>query len=89
MLSLLYGGYSQSSLFIIVFLASSLAVVIAYWCWYFYTKYAGGDYPVFQEEVIINCMLGAWEGGDYPVFQEEVISNCMLGGLSYLSGGFN
>jgi len=58
MLSLLYGGFSQSSLFIIVFLASSLAVLIAYWCWYFYTKYAGGDYPVFEEEVgEIGCIL--------------------------------
>ena len=51
MLSLLYGSYSESSLFIIGFLAFSLAGVIVYWCWYFYSKYAGGDYPVFQEEV--------------------------------------
>ena len=51
MVSLLYGSYSQSSLFLIMFLASSLAVVIMYWCSYLYTKYAGGDKPVFQEEV--------------------------------------
>ena len=57
MLSLLYGSYSDSNLFIIGFLASSLAVVIAYWCWYSYMKYAGGDYPVFQEEVSLLFML--------------------------------
>jgi len=58
MLSLLYGSYSESSLFLIGFLASSLAVVIVYWCWYFYTKYADGDYPVFEEEVgEIGCIL--------------------------------
>jgi hypothetical protein len=51
MVSLLYGSYSQSSLFLITFLASSLAVVILYWCSYLYTKYEGGDKPVFQEEV--------------------------------------
>jgi hypothetical protein len=51
MVSLLYGSYTESVLFIIGFLAFSLAVVIAYWCWYFYSQYAGGDYPVFQEEV--------------------------------------
>ena len=51
MVSLLYGSYSQSSLFLITFLASSLALVIMYWCSYFYTKYEGGDKPVFQEEV--------------------------------------
>ena len=51
MLSLLYGSYSKSSIFIIVFLASSLCVVIVYWSWYCYTKYADTDYPVFQEQV--------------------------------------
>ena len=51
MLSLLYGSYTETVLFIIGFLAFSLAVVITYWCWYFYSKYPGGDYPVFQEEV--------------------------------------
>ena len=51
MLNLLYGSYQESALFIIGFLAFSLAVVIVYWCWYAYTQYAGGDYPVFQEKV--------------------------------------
>ena len=51
MASLLYGSYNQLSLFIIVFLAFSLAVVIVYWCWYFYTQYFGGGYTVFQEGV--------------------------------------
>ena len=51
MLSLLYGSYSESVLFIIGFLALSLAVVIVYWCWYAYTRYAGGDYPVLREDV--------------------------------------
>ena len=51
MLSLLYGSYSKSSIFVIVFLASSLVVVILYWCWYFYIKYAVIDYPVFEEQV--------------------------------------
>ena len=51
MVSLLYGSYFQLSLFIIVFLAFSLAVVVVYWCWYFYNKYAGGEYPVFQQQV--------------------------------------
>ena len=61
MLSLLYGSYSKSSIFIIVFLASSLCVVIVYWSWYCYTKYADTDYPVFQEQVskgLIDQMIG-------------------------------
>ena len=51
MVSLLYGSYFCHSFFIIGFLTSSLAVVIVYWCWFFYTKYLPGDYPVFEEEV--------------------------------------
>ena len=51
MVSLLYGSYFGHSFFIIGFLTSSLAVVIVYWCWFFYTKYLPGDYPVFEEEV--------------------------------------
>ena len=51
MLSLLYGSYSKSSIFMIVFLAFSLVVVIIYWCWFFYIKYAVIDYPVFEEQV--------------------------------------
>ena len=51
MLSLLYGSYYKSSIFVIVFLASSMAVAIIYWCWYFYIKYAIIDYPVFEEQV--------------------------------------
>ena len=51
MLSLLYGSYSKSSIFVIMFLASSMAVGIIYWCWYFYIKYAIIDYPVFEEQV--------------------------------------
>ena len=50
-LSLLYGSYSKSSIFVIMFLASSMAVAIIYWCWYFYIKYAIIDYPVFEEQV--------------------------------------
>jgi len=51
MLSLLYGSYNKSSIFIIVFLASSLGVVVVYWSWYLYNKYADTDYPVFEEQV--------------------------------------
>jgi len=51
MLSLLYGSYSRSSIFIIVSLASSCCVVVVYWSWFCYTKYADTDYPVFQEQV--------------------------------------
>ena len=51
MFSLLYGSYSESSIFLIGFLALSLAVVIVYWCWYFYIKYAVTDYPAFEEQV--------------------------------------
>ena len=70
MLSLLYGSYNKSSIFIIMFLASSLGVVVVYWSWYLYNKYADTDYPVFEEQVretvrisiatIDNCRLGRW-----------------------------
>lgn len=36
MLSLLYASYSSSRLFIIVFMTSSLGVVVLYWGWYSY-----------------------------------------------------
>ena len=56
MFSLLYGSYGESSIFLIGFLALSLAVVIVYWCWYFYIKYAVTDYPAFDEQVSTSLL---------------------------------
>jgi len=46
---LLYGGYSESRLWIIAFITGSLAVVLTYWSWFLYIKYSGMEYPESEE----------------------------------------
>lgn len=50
MLSLLYGGYSHSRVSITVFITSSLAVMISYWCWYGYSSYHSEDLAVYDDQ---------------------------------------
>lgn len=49
MLSLLYASYSNSRLFIIVFMTSSLGVVVLYWSWYTYYSY-DTDTLVYEDQ---------------------------------------
>ena len=51
MLCLLYGTYSQSSHFLILFFILSLVVVISYWSWYVYINFVCQDSAVFEDEV--------------------------------------
>ena len=51
MLCLLYGTYSQSHHFLILFFILSLVVVIGYWTWYIYVNFVSLDYPVFDDQV--------------------------------------
>ena len=51
MLCLLYGSYSQSSHFLILFFILSLVVVISYWSWYVYINFVSQDSAVFEDEV--------------------------------------
>jgi len=50
MISLLYGGYSHSRLSITVFITSSLAVMISYWCWYAYSSYYCEELSVYDNQ---------------------------------------
>jgi len=49
MLSLLYGTYSNSRLFIIIFMTSSLGVLVMYWAWYTYYSY-DSDTLVYDDQ---------------------------------------
>ena len=51
MVCLLYGTYSQSSHFLILFFILSLVVVISYWSWYVYINFVSQDSAVFEDEV--------------------------------------
>lgn len=51
MLCLLYGSYSQSSHFLILFFILSLVVVICYWSWYVYINFVSHDSAVFEDQV--------------------------------------
>ena len=51
MLCLLYGTYSHSSHFLILFFILSLVVVISYWSWYVYINFVSQDSAVFEDEV--------------------------------------
>ena len=51
MLCLLYGTYSQSPHFLILFFILSLVVVIGYWTWYVYVNFVSQDSPVFEDQV--------------------------------------
>lgn len=51
MLCLLYGTYSQSHHFLILFFILSLVVVIGYWTWYIYVNFVSLDYPVFDDQI--------------------------------------
>jgi len=58
---LLYGSYCESRIWIIAFITTSLAVVLTYWCWYLYIKYAGMEYPESEETAvevggILSCL---------------------------------
>lgn len=55
MLSLLYGSYSSSRLFIILFLTSSLGVIVLYWTWYAYYNY-DTDRLVYEDQTGL-CLL--------------------------------
>ena len=62
MLCLLYGTYSQSPHFLILFFILSLVVVIGYWTWYVYVNFVSQDSPVFEDQVRVetnsfhNCL---------------------------------
>ena len=51
MLCLLYGTYSQSPYFLILFFILSLVVVIGYWTWYIYVNFVSTDPVVFEDQV--------------------------------------
>jgi len=51
MLCLLYGTYSQSPHFLILFFILSLVVVIGYWTWYVYVNFVSQDSPVFEDQI--------------------------------------
>ena len=59
---LLYGGYSESRVWIIAFITTSLAVVLTYWCWYLYIKYAGMEYPESEETAgeVLGVLTGLY-----------------------------
>ena len=64
MLCLLYGTYSQSPHFLILFFILSLVVVIGYWTWYVYVNFVSQDSPVFEDQVnwnlLHNIILYVW-----------------------------
>merc|ERR1719450_979520 len=51
MMCLLYGSYSQSSHFLILFFILSLVVVISYWSWYVYINFVSHESTVFEDQV--------------------------------------
>jgi len=65
MLCLLYGTYSQSPYFLILFFILSLVVVIGYWTWYIYVNFVSTDPVVFEDQIgriglvltLVYCLL--------------------------------
>ena len=56
MLSLLYGSYAVHPVLIVLFFTLSLAVLLAYWFWYFYVNFIASHYPVFEEQVHLKSL---------------------------------
>lgn len=54
LICLLYGGYSESQIWIITFIIISLGVVLSYWGSYLYNNHVGGDYSDYEEQVTME-----------------------------------